>query len=276
MIKGLSGRWRRDRDRRRQRTKRRRGCNPGVGFSAFDPGPLRGCAPLRARRGEHHCWRADARSQPARGRWRHGGHPERCGLDHRREAGGAGGTAETADVTGCTGDGSTTLIFSFSRGAARAGRGSAGMLAVSAGASAGFASAFMSAFTSALASTFSTTVGRSAAVFSKMPFSEIPLALTPAAGRLPGAWFSGLGGSFGVGSRHGGGDGRVRGRLGHDVMVDDVGPDDGRCHRRQDVDREFRKILLQHAGHSPRRFDAGTSGHIKGSTATDRWQLCRS
>src|SRR3954466_7591495 len=62
------------------------------------------------------------------------------------------------------------------------------MLAVSDGASVGFTSAFASALTSAFASAFScgfsTTAGRSAAVFSMMAFSEIPLALTPAAGRL--------------------------------------------------------------------------------------------
>jgi hypothetical protein len=41
-----------------------------------------------------------------------------------------------------------------------------------------------SAFASVFSWAFSATAGRSAAVFSMMAFSEIPLALTPAAGRL--------------------------------------------------------------------------------------------
>src|SRR6185369_16118386 len=103
--------------------------------------------------------------------------------------------------TACTGDASMTLIFSFSRGAVAGRRwSSAGLSAdfTSDLASAGLASADLvsgdlvsglaSAFASALASVFSwafsATAGRSAAVFSMMDFSEIPLALTPAAGRL--------------------------------------------------------------------------------------------
>jgi hypothetical protein len=95
-----------------------------------------------------------------------------------------------------------TLIFSFSRGAAAWRRWSAGLPAVSAGLSADFtsdlgstdlasadlvsalASAFASVFASAFSWAFSTTADRSAAFFSMMAFSEIPLALTPAAGRL--------------------------------------------------------------------------------------------
>jgi hypothetical protein len=29
-------------------------------------------------------------------------------------------------------------------------------------------------------------------------------------------------------------------------MIDDVGADDGRCHRGQNVDRKFGKVLFQH------------------------------
>jgi hypothetical protein len=31
-------------------------------------------------------------------------------------------------------------------------------------------------------------------------------------------------------------------------MIDDVGPDHGRSHRRQNVHRKFRKVLFQHTG----------------------------
>src|SRR6476620_963973 len=85
------------------------------------------------------------------------------------------------------GDGSMTLIFSdlVSVDFAWADLASADLAST-------FSSVFASAFASALASVFasvfpwafSTTAGRSAAVFSMTAFSEIPLALTPAAGRL--------------------------------------------------------------------------------------------
>src|SRR5438034_7619754 len=106
------------------------------------------------------------------------------------------------EVTGCTGDGSMTLIFSLSRGAAAWRRWSASaelstdfasdlesadLVSVdleSADLVSGLASAFASALASVFSWAFSTTAGRSAAVFSIMDFSEIPLALTPAAGRL--------------------------------------------------------------------------------------------
>src|SRR6185503_1229911 len=48
----------------------------------------------------------------------------------------------------------------------------------------GLASAFASAFASLFSGAFSTIAGRSAASLSLMAFSEIPFALTPAAGRL--------------------------------------------------------------------------------------------
>ena len=187
---------------------------------------------------------------------------------------GAAATGAAADAAGCTGDGSTTLIFSFSRGAAaRAARpAGGGVLAacsqlgrrsvdfasglVSALALSAFASAFASVFSCA----FSTTAGRSAAVFSMMAFSEMPLALTPAAGRLltsavvsaglaSGRFGFGLG--FALDRRRRRSGRRVRGGLAHDVMVDDVRPDDGRSHRGQDVHRKFLQVI-QHSGHSPR------------------------
>src|SRR5207248_10205597 len=118
------------------------------------------------------------------------------------------GAAEEFTGEGFTamGDGSMTLIFSFSRGAAawRRWSASAGLSAdfvsdlvsadlvsedlvsadlLSADLASGLASAFASVFASVLSWAFSTTAGRSAAVFSMMDFSELPLALTPAAGR---------------------------------------------------------------------------------------------
>ena len=81
----------------------------------------------------------------------------------------------------------------------------------------------------------------------------------------------GLGFVLRVGGRYRSGR-RIRARLAHDVVVDDVGPDDGRSHRGKNVHRKFLQVT-QHSGHSRALFDAGTLRHIQGSTATDRWQL---
>src|SRR5882724_1622932 len=88
-----------------------------------------------------------------------------------------------------------------------------------------------------------------------------------------GRFGGGLGGGllgFRLGGRHRGGDGRGSGLV--DVMINDVGADDGRGHRRQYVHCKFRQVF-QHAGHSPVGFDAKTLRRIEGSTATDRWQF---
>ncbi len=56
---------------------------------------------------------------------------------------------------------------------------------------------------------------------------------------------------FGIGGRCRCGRRRVGAGLGHDIVVDDVRPDDRCGHRREDVDRKFLQVI-QHSGHSPR------------------------
>src|SRR5881392_1500736 len=106
------------------------------------------------------------------------------------------------------------------------------MLAVSAGLSADFSAGF------------STTIGFSAAVFSITAFSEMPLALIPGSERLatsaevsgallPAFAASGAGLASACGSAVETGGRRVRCGFGGDVMIDDVGPDNSRGHRRE-------------------------------------------
>jgi hypothetical protein len=58
-------------------------------------------------------------------------------------------------------------------------------------------------------------------------------------------------------------------------VVDDLGPDNGRNHRGENIQRKFGKNL-HHDRPTPRpAFDEETLRHIEGSTATDRWQFRR-
>ena len=158
----------------------------------------------------------------------------------------AGRTVLGAATTGAAAGADLTIAFSRWSGG-WGWRVSTGMLAVSVNLSAGF---------SATAG-FSMIAGLSAAVFSRMAFSEMPLAVTPGAGILPsiGGCRGRPGidlhdGRFRARRRHRGGGRRLRGGPCDDVMIDDVGPDNGRRHRRQHVHRHFREVF-QHAGQLP-------------------------
>ena len=194
-------------------------------------------------------------------------------------------TGAAEEFTGCTGDASMTRIFSFSRGAAAWRRWSA-----SAGLSADFTSDLASAdldlrtwrrrlgvgFGVSLCFGFrvSFCVSFCFSLFlglfdHRRPFGSGLLhdgflgdspRLDAGSRKIAdtGRGLSRLGVGFGfrlaiplgIGSRRRSGR-SVRGRLAHDVVVDDVRPDDRRGHRREDVYRKFLQVI-QHSGHSPR------------------------
>ena len=189
-------------------------------------------------------------------------------LASRRSSGAAAVSAGGA-ATGAATCGEVILATGFSRGGdgLRRVSTSAGMLAVSVGLSADFSA---EGFSIAAA-------GPSDTVFSIIARSEIPLALTPGWGILAMSdeVLGRLGLAAGIGFlRIGRGYRRGHrrfGRPGRNVVVYDVGADDGRSHRRQDIHREFLQVI-QHNRPLPARSDAGTLRHIEGSTATDRWQ----
>ena len=79
---------------------------------------------------------------------------------------------------------------------------------------------------------------------------------------------------FGFGDRYGSSPpGSIRGGLRRDVMVNDVGADDRRSHRRHDLYRKFLQVIQHDPATPDAGLFAGTLGHIEGSSATDRWQF---
>ena len=144
---------------------------------------------------------------------------------------GAVTTGATAGWTGVT----TGFAAVFSRSTGGCRRPSSGRLAVSAGFCSDFSAGFSAAF--------------SAAGFSAGDFPGSIFRRCPWPGRLPpGYWPRSVEASAGAASflrrpfrrrpttrrRR-----RVGCGLGGDVVIDDIGPDDGRNHRRQDVHGEF-------------------------------------